>query len=125
MRCAGAFANLDQRAQAGVVAKLVIEAGDLRMVDIGDDFELAHAGAQPGDCLVHGVGDNAAGLAHINQFGLGFHQARPVDDLVIVRNGGIWQAFDNMLMRPRGIVMRIQLNSDSSRAPTTCNHQIA
>ena len=76
--CTGAFAHLDQGAQPSVIAELVVESGDLGVVDICDYLELTGTRLQPGDCRIHRICDNATGFAHIGQLCLRLYQPRPV-----------------------------------------------
>ena len=85
----GALVNLNQRAQAGVITEFVIEARDLSVINICDNFKLSRSGVQATYGFVHGIGNNTPGFAHVNQFRFGFYQARPVNNFVIVGNSRI------------------------------------
>ena len=116
--------DLYQWTQARVVAKLVIKSSDLRVVDIGDYVELSGAGFETFYRRMHCVGHDTSGFPHIRELCFGFHQSCPVDQFVIVRNDSVWQPADDVMMRSRRVVMRIQFNPDTRMVPASGFHYL-
>ena len=124
MRRAGAFADRHQRADRGIVAAGSRHAHDLRVVDLGDDMVLRHAGAHLFDAAVHGVGADRACLAHQSQLGVGFHQPRPVHEIMVVGEARVREAGHQVGMAAGRVIVSVHLDADARVFPAALPDQV-